>query len=402
MRKSHSPLFHQTLKIFKELGIQNKKMLVGVSGGMDSMVLMSLLQELSSVCQLELFICYIHHGLTQHKKTKNYREKAYKLISQTCEKNTLVFLSSKSKKSLKSEEDFRNFRHSEFQKFLKQKQADWIVLAHNQNDLLETRLINLIRGTGLQGLNSMKFYQAPYLRPLLNISREEIKKYAKACKLSFLEDPSNKDNFYLRNWIRKKWLKDLEKKRAGSIKSLSKSLELLSQENHFFKKSQFIFPEEIKITSLKLQPYLENNNTDKNNSLTDKSKNETSQQNKLQSKITGKNETSQQNQLTLKSKIAQQNKFKSKTKPTGKTELTGEEDSLLTGEGINRKLFIELSLEDQKRFLASYMRKAQLSNYGQSHIQELLKHNKRVEKQFQVKLLKKLWIFTNRYIKVKH
>ena len=325
MNKSHNLLFHKTLKNFKEYQIKHKKMIVGVSAGLDSMVLMHLLQELSSVCQLQLLIAYIHHGSTDHKKTQNYRDKAQKIILQTCETKHLSFFSSQSKKQLKSEEDFRNFRHAELKKLLKQQKADLIVLAHNQNDLQETRLINLIRGSGPQGLNSMPFYQTPYLRPLLDFSRKEIKKYAQICKIKFLEDPSNTENSYFRNWMRNKWLKNLEDKRPGSVKSLSISLDTLSKSI------------QMPLNSMK----------------------------------------------ALSSDMQKSSSF------------------ILTSNGINRKVFFELSLEDQKRVLAFYMRKLQLSDYGQSHIQELLKHNKRTEKNFQIQLLKKTWIFTKDEIKIK-
>jgi len=325
---SHSPLFHKTLKSFKELNIQDEKIIVGVSGGLDSMVLMALLQELRSLCKLELIICSLHHGLSESQKTQDYRDKAYKLVLQACEKNKLLFVGFRSKKQLKSEEDFRNFRHDKFQKLLKKEKANRIALAHNKNDLLETRLINLIRGSGWQGLNSMKFSQAPYLRPLLNFSRKEIKGYAKACKLRFLEDPSNKDNSYLRNWMRNKWLKDLEKKRSGTIKSLSRSLELLAEDSAF------------ESYNSRIDSYFEDS-------------------------------------------------------------LCYNKNDSINKKGIDRKFFLELSLENQKRVLASYMRKLQLSHYGQSHIQELLKHNKRTEKSFQVKLLKKTWLFTPNKITAK-
>ena len=318
MDKSHSFLFHETLSFLRQEELQHQKMIVGVSGGLDSMVLLSLLQELSHVCQLELIVSYIHHGHSKNPETNNYRETAEKLVSKACKNSQLPFFSSQSQETLSSEKELRDFRHQEFKKLLKKEKANLIVLAHNQNDLLETRLINLIRGSGFQGLESMTAYKTPYLRPLLEFSREQLQQHALAYKIDFLEDPSNKENSYLRNWIRNKWLQDLETKRTGSVKSLARSLELLSQaRNH---PSHF----------------------EKNPPL----------------------------------------------------------DFIFSSDGINRPLFLELPLQDQKRTLAIYIRSLGLSNYGQSHIQELLKHNNRVEKNFKVKLLKKTWIFTKNQIKI--
>ena len=221
--------FNKTLKLFKDYKIQNKKVILGVSGGLDSVVLLDLLKELSGPCQLQLYSAHIHHGPSSKKNLQNYRDKAKKFVKQLSLSYDLEFLCPpQTKKILKSEEDFRNLRHSHLKKFLKQKKGDFIALAHNKNDLLETRLIQLIRGCGEKGLKALSAHNPPYLRPLLFWTRRDIQNYAEQKKLKWLDDPSNKDNHYLRNWIRNNWLANLESKRSGSIKSLSRSLEVLS------------------------------------------------------------------------------------------------------------------------------------------------------------------------------
>ena len=221
--------FNKTLTLFKDHKIQNKKIIVAISGGLDSVVLLDLLKELRSPCKLKLYPLYIHHGFSTNKDIQNYRDKAKHFVHHLSQSYDLKFLCPKAPKNLlKSEEDFRNFRRSHFENLLKQKTVDVIALAHNSNDLLETRLLQLIRGSGEKGLKGMQIWEAPYLRPLLAFSRHEIKNYALQNKLQWLEDPSNKDNRYLRNWIRNKWLMDLENKTTGSVKSLSRSLEALS------------------------------------------------------------------------------------------------------------------------------------------------------------------------------
>ena len=307
------PFFNKSFEYFKNHKIQNKTIILAVSGGLDSVVLLDLLKELSSPCQLQLYVAHIHHGMSYENKIKNYRNKAKDLVSQLSLSYKLDGLYPDWPiKELKSEEDFRNFRRFHLERFLKQKQADAIALAHNSNDLLETRLIQLIRGCGEKGLKSLQIWKAPYLRPLLFFTRQEIKSYALQNNLQWIEDPSNKDNHYLRNWIRNKWLKDLENKRSGSVKSLARSLESLD---------------------------------------------------------------SHQN-----------------------------EDSCIlavTPQGVKRALLMEMPVKEQKRVLAFYMRKLQLSNYGQSHIEEILKQAERVEKKFSVKILKKTWAFTTNYITAK-
>lgn len=305
--------FNFALKFFKDHKITNKKIVTAVSGGLDSIVLLNLLKELSSPCKLQLIVVHIHHGKSSKKNLQNYRDKAKNFVMHLSHSYNLEFFCPPPpKKELKSEKEFRDFRHLQLQKLLKQKKAQAIALAHNKNDLLESRLIQLIRGCGKEGLSAMQTWSPPYLRPLLYWTRQEITNYALQNKLQWLEDPSNKDTQYLRNWIRKKWLKDLENKRAGAINTLSRSLESLC--------------------------------------------------------------------------------------PPQKEDLCF---SALSSRGIKRKLLMEMTVKDQKRVLASYMRKLQLSNYGQSHIEEILKQMERKEKKFSLKILKKTWLFTENYIAVK-
>ena len=144
----------------------------------------------------------------------------------------------------------REFRHSSLKSFLHKQKAHWIALAHNSNDVLETRLIHLIRGCGEEGLKSMTCLQPPLLRPLVFSSREEIKDYAEKNKLQWLEDPSNKDTLFFRNWLRKEWLPLLEKKRPQSLVSLSRSLSLIAEAEKDSPLDVFISKKGIKRKSL--------------------------------------------------------------------------------------------------------------------------------------------------------
>ena len=307
-------LFHKTLKLFKSEGIKNVKILVGVSGGLDSVVLLHILQEISGPQKLKLWGVHIHHGISTDSLTEAYRKKAKDFTIKTCSSLSLPCLSpSPSKKLLKSEAEFREFRHFLFKQFLKEKKADWVALAHNSDDLLETRLLHLIRGCGEEGIKAMQNLSPPLLRPLLCVSKEEIRDYAMQNKLKWLEDPTNSKDQFLRNWLRNKWLPELEKKRPGSRSRLAHSLSsiasLLIQE----KNEEFFF-------------------------------------------------------------------------------------SLISDKGLRRDLFNECSLSEQRRALAFYMRKQGLKNYGKSHIEEILKNLERKQKGFSLKLLKKTWKITNKYL----
>ena len=223
------PLFHKVLKVLKERDIERQTLIVAVSGGVDSVTLLHLLSKMFRPLHLKLFGVYIHHGPTDKPSLNQYRDKAEIFVKNFCSENDVHFLYSQSKKKLSGENDMREFRHACLKSFLEKEKAHWIALAHNSNDVLETRMIHLIRGCGSEGLKSMNCVQPPLLRPLVFSSREEITDYAKKNKLKWLEDPSNKDTLFFRNWLRKKWLPLLEKKRPQSLTNLSRSLSLIAE-----------------------------------------------------------------------------------------------------------------------------------------------------------------------------
>lgn len=231
--------------------MEGKALLVAVSGGVDSCVLLHLLFRMSSSLRLKLFGVYIHHGESDKISLNQYRDQAGVFVKSLCSGYNIPFLFSKSKKTLVSEKDMREFRLSCFQEFLAETKAHWIALGHNSGDVLETRLINLIRGCGREGLKSMGFAEPPLLRPLAFSSREDIKDYAQKNKLKWLEDPSNKDTIFLRNWLRIRWLPLLEEKRPHSLATLSRSLSLIGEDSSFgFSFDTYISKEGVKRDSL--------------------------------------------------------------------------------------------------------------------------------------------------------
>ena len=299
--------FNKAFRLFKTQGLKKLKLVAGLSGGIDSVVLLDLLRQLRGPFDLSLCVAHIHHGSSKQKPIEEHRDQAKAFAQALAKEYGLDFACPKGPaKLLKSERDFRDFRHARFQDILRQKKAQVLALAHNSCDLLETRLIQLVRGCGPEGLRSMSAWRGSVVRPLLFWTREEIREYAREQKLKWLEDPSNKDNRFLRNWMRNQWLPDLEARRGGAVKSLARSLELSAKED------------------------LKENN--------------------------------------ILSAIGPQ--------------------------GIKRDLFMEMPLADQKRLLAVYMRRLKIENFGQSHIDELLKWAERRKKSFSARMLKRTWRFT--------
>ncbi len=209
--------------------LSGKKLLVALSGGLDSMVLFSLLKKFSSTMKFQLSVAHIHHGPSEQEQQKNFRDQAQAMTEKVA--GEIPFYWAQSPNVLKSESEMRDFRKSQLEKIREKQNLDLIVYAHHEDDFMETQLLRLIRGTGPEALEPMFFLRGVELRPLLKTSRKDLENYAKEQKISYIEDPSNLDPQYLRNWLRNQWLPALEDKCPGATRSLSRSLSLLNEKS---------------------------------------------------------------------------------------------------------------------------------------------------------------------------
>lgn len=213
---------HILYKNLQQHRLQNKKFLIAVSGGMDSMALLA--SAVSVLKAQSLGVFYFHHGPGELKR---FRDDARELIQKVCEENGVLFWCKESSIELKGEAQFRKARLAAIKEVYLQERFDGVMWGHHRQDLLETRLIRMIRGLGQDGLQAMSVWKQPHFRPFLSISRQDLQKTLFQKKWPWIEDPSNKDLKYLRNWIRHKWLRDLEKKRPGALESFERSFENL-------------------------------------------------------------------------------------------------------------------------------------------------------------------------------
>ncbi len=215
-------LEHHLWKELKENSLLDQKILVGFSGGVDSL---SLLWSLHRVKKTGIYACYVHHGTGGDEE---YRDHAESFCRKFCEIHEIPFYNRKNLGAvLNSEAELRDFRRGSLTEVRLQIMADVLALAHHREDLLETRLLRLIRGTGPQGLMAMKVLQAECFRPFLKISKNDLKDYLKEFSLEAVQDPTNNDLKPLRNWLRQSWLADLENRQKGAVNSLARSLEIL-------------------------------------------------------------------------------------------------------------------------------------------------------------------------------
>ncbi|WP_347357162.1 tRNA lysidine(34) synthetase TilS [Bdellovibrio sp.] len=225
LTRAKQDLDHHVWKLIKLHGLQDKKILVALSGGTDSV---ALLRVLTKVHKKDLLgVCYFHHG---EDSNQEYRKEAQVFCEKLCKKLAVEFFPLKASQLAKSEAEYRDLRYEAVERLKKEQGFDIVAAGHHRDDLLETRLIRLIRGTGAQGFTAMHVLRDGLFRPFLDISKRELKKYLREEKLRSFEDPTNQSLDPLRNWLREEWLKALEKRSRGSMAALSRSLETIAQE----------------------------------------------------------------------------------------------------------------------------------------------------------------------------
>jgi len=200
---------------------KNDKIVIGVSGGPDSLALLYLLNSLKKEFKLSLHIAHLDHGLRKDssRDAEFVKKVAEKLnIPVTIQRINLKTLVRKG--SL--EEIARNARLGFLFETARSVKTDKIALGHNLDDQAETVLMRILRGSGLYGLSAIlpkrKIAGFEIIRPLINLKRKEIETYLKKRKISPRIDRTNKDEIYLRNKIRNHLLPQMEKNYNKKIK----------------------------------------------------------------------------------------------------------------------------------------------------------------------------------------
>jgi tRNA(Ile)-lysidine synthase len=225
-------LEHKVLQTLRLEPLPPGRCLLAVSGGLDSMVLAEILWRWRRYLKIEIIIAHVHHGQDGDPGVMAFRDQARRGVRAWCRRHRVKFISNRTPPfGLKSEADWRRLRLGALQRWRRELGAGAIVLAHHRDDLTETRLLRLIRGSGPQGLMGMRLKRGVFWRPLLELSRAELVAYAERRRLRWIDDPSNGDQrAALRNWLRHDWLPRLERRQSGAAKALARSLENLAAE----------------------------------------------------------------------------------------------------------------------------------------------------------------------------
>ncbi len=223
--------------IKKKLFNKDDKLILAISGGADSVCLMFVLLELGYSFDLA------HCNFLLRGSESDYDEKFINELSK--KHNIRSYIKSFNTKEYAINNNIsiqmaaRELRYKWFAQMIQDKKAKYILTAHNQNDLTETFLLNLIRGSGILGMKSIPSKNRNIVRPLLNIDRKKILNYLHKNKQIYREDSSNMSMKYLRNKIRHKLLPLLEEINP-SIRST------LVKEINIFKNASYVLDNHIK------------------------------------------------------------------------------------------------------------------------------------------------------------
>ena len=228
------------LNTIKENNLINEgdKIVIGVSGGSDSITLLYLLNKYKEKFKIKLYVCHINHKIREDSTIDE------QYVENMCEKMNVPFYKKRvqveqiaKENKMGTEEAGRIIRYEFFREIAKKENANKIAIAHNMNDNAETMLLNLIRGTGLSGLEGITPKENNIIRPLINSKKTDINNFCKENNIEYKIDSTNKQNIYRRNIIRNEVIPKLEEINPSIVETLSRTSKIIKQNNTFIKET---------------------------------------------------------------------------------------------------------------------------------------------------------------------
>ena len=227
----------QTIKKYNLIS-PGDRIVLGVSGGPDSIAMLNILNKLKNNLEATIIVAHINHLIRQEAK----EEEEY--VFNMCKKMQIEFysksidvkkLANTNKKGL--EETGRKVRYEFFDEVLKKTNSNKIAIAHNKNDKIETIFMNVLRGSGTQGLRGIEPINGKLIRPLIECERKEIEKYCAENNLNPRIDKTNLENDYTRNKIRNIVIPYIQKEfNPNIIETIDRLSNLSKQEDNYLKK----------------------------------------------------------------------------------------------------------------------------------------------------------------------
>lgn len=202
-------------------------LIIGVSGGSDSMCLLHLMIGIARKEGLSLVIAHVNYGLRGKDSDADQAlvEEVARVHDLPCE--VLVVDS-----VVHGEDQWRTIRYDFFEEIRQKYKARRIAVAHNQNDQAETFLLHFLRGSGLTGLVGMRFVSAHHvIRPILSVPRDDVRTYCVAHNVRFHEDKTNENVMYTRNRIRKELIPYLQERYNPQIvATIARTAEMIADD----------------------------------------------------------------------------------------------------------------------------------------------------------------------------
>ena len=207
-----------------------------VSGGSDSVFMLEMLLAIKDDYDLKIIVSHVNHGL---RGAEAQRDEDF--VKKLAEKNGLIYevehidmAGYAREHSLTCEEAGRKLRYLFFEEIKEKYKADKVAIAHNENDVAETTFLNIFRGTGLDGLESIPLRRDFYIRPILCFEKSEILDFLKENNIHYVDDSTNFTNDYKRNMIRNEIIPFIKKNFNENIVSSMSRLASIAKENNIY------------------------------------------------------------------------------------------------------------------------------------------------------------------------
>lgn len=205
--RSHPPSLYNITRKTLQNYLDNQTIIVGISGGPDSMALLHVLSIISRKNKFNIIACGINHGLRPEADDElDIAENFSKSLCIPFERIKINILPGSN-----IMERARDGRYSALRKTKENHNAKYIAVAHHANDRAETFIMRIMRGSGLPGLSIMPLIHDDIIRPFIHAKRKDIDLHLERHNINYCNDPSNKNEKYLRVLVRKNFLPLLEK-----------------------------------------------------------------------------------------------------------------------------------------------------------------------------------------------
>jgi len=229
---------NNTIKRFNMISA-NDKVLISISGGPDSVFLTFFLSQLKEKYKIELYAFHLDHMTRNGESLKDAE-----FVKRFCSSLSIPLFSERidvikwcEDRKLNFQEGARILRKEFLDKISSKNCIDKIAIAHNADDSIETFFINLLRGSGLRGMSSIKPFSGNVIRPLINIHKKDIVSYLDEHKIEYCIDYTNLENNYFRNKVRltlipfleNNFRKDIKKQTLKAIESIREADEYLER-----------------------------------------------------------------------------------------------------------------------------------------------------------------------------